>query len=177
MKVLGKNGSEWVLDESLRKQAVQLINEYPDELGHIDHQRVVFVRMLDKKANWYGKTWFINAPHTILTHYVYEQFAKNQLMVPDLDIDTKMAEFLDNLLTVSYIIALNHESFEKFESGGEELIAKQERNVLIHELMHINPDMVGIRKHDREDFSILLRKFGVDWSEGLYDNDELVMES
>jgi predicted metallopeptidase len=170
MKVIGKNGAELVLDDKLRTQAVSLINENPDVLGHIDHQRVVFVRTSDNKGKWFGKTWFLNAPHTILPWYAFEHLSKNRLTVPDLEINAKMADFLNTLLTVSYVIALNNTAFEQFED--EDLREKQERNVLLHELFHIAPDMDGINKHDLEDFADLVRKFGPDWSQGIYSDDE-----
>jgi predicted metallopeptidase len=170
MKVIGKSGAEFVLADDLRKLAVGLVNENPNELGHIDHRRIVFIRTSDNKGKWFGKTWFLNAPHTILPWLAYERLYKNNLM-SDAPVDTKMAEFLDELLTVTYIVALNDTAFEQFDDD-EALKAKQERNVLLHELLHIPPDMDGIRKHDLEDFADLVRKFGPDWSQGIYNEDE-----
>lgn len=173
MKVLGKNGSEWLLDEGLRTIARELVNEFTEEVGHVDLQRVVFVRVSDPNAKWLGKCWYINTPHCLLTWYAYSALKRTQLLVDDFEVDNARANLLDDLMTVNYIIALNDAQFERFKAGEPGLLEKQVRYTVLHELMHVRGEMDGIRKHDVEDFSDLLRKLGLDWTSGVYDDEEV----
>lgn len=46
----------------------------------------------------------------------------------------------------------------------EELNEKKKEIVILHELLHIDPeDPEKLLKHDVEDFSVILKKYGVDW--------------
>lgn len=172
MKVTGKRGEEWALDEGLRKVARDLVTEFSGEVGHVDLARVVFVRVSDPNAKWMGKCWYMAPPKTLLTWYAYAALKRNRIIVEDFEADKERVNFLDELMTVSYIIALNDAALEHFDAGETGLREKQEKYTVLHELYHIKDTGEGIRKHDVEDFSDLLRKLGLDWTSGVYDSGE-----
>jgi hypothetical protein len=172
MIIESKNGSEWILDEGLRTVARDLIVEFQNEVGHVDLTKVAFVRVSDPNAKWLGKCWYIAPPKNMLTWYAYMALKKNQIIVEDFDETAEHTQFLDDLLDISYIIALNNAPLERFDAGETGLREKQEKYVLLHEMMHIKEGNSGIRKHDLEDFTDLIRKLGVDWTSGIYDENE-----
>jgi hypothetical protein len=172
MIIESKNGSEWILDEGLRTVARDLIVDFQNEVGHVDLAKVVFVRVSDPAAKWLGKCWYIAPPKNILPWYAYMALKKNQIIVEDFDETAEHTQFLDELLATNYIIALNNAALERFDAGETGLREKQEKYVLLHELCHIKVNHDGIRKHDIEDFSDILRKLGIDWAEGVYDANE-----
>lgn len=52
-----------------------------------------------------------------------------------------------------------------------------QKNILImHELMHINDDFDGLVKHNLEDFSEIVSKYGVDWDTNPTVKDPLSIE-
>jgi len=70
-----KGNEVWELDEGLRNTAQELLAKFPDELGHIELDRVVFVRANGVKlsktnTNWYGKCFLVKVPMKILPHFV-----------------------------------------------------------------------------------------------------------
>jgi hypothetical protein len=172
MIIESKNGSEWILDEGLRTVARDLLIEFTNEVGHVDLTKVAFVRVSDPNAKWLGKCWYIAPPKNMLTWYAYMALKKNQIIVEDFDETAEHTQFLDDLLDIHYVIALNNAPLERFDAGETGLREKQEKYVLLHELYHVKPTQDGIRKHDVEDFADILRKVGIDWTSGIYDGSD-----
>lgn len=58
-----------------------------------------------------------------------------------------------------------------FQPNVERLSRKQKRILILHELLHIgilvdgNEERYFIRKHDYEEFALIIRRFGIDWSD------------
>ena len=157
----GPRGEIWSLDESLRQIARELLIEYPDLVGHIDLQHVVFTRCrASRNIKWLGKCTRVKPPVGLLPYYAASLYKKTGAMdvvyqIDPEDLDTK------------YIISVNESAIE-VAGGDTELI---ERVTLLHELMHIDDEMNGLVKHNIEDFAIILEKFGVHWTSGSFANE------
>lgn len=142
----------WEVDETLRKRAEVLVNEYTDQIGHVDLRHIVFVAVEGKNTTWMGKCFKIQPPHNLLPLY----------SVALLNIDPNVAKDLDDYLSVDYIIALNRDIISLVPQNKDKVIDI----VILHELMHVDFEMHKLVKHDSEDFSWILKEFGVDWTKG-----------
>lgn len=161
MEILGRQGELYQIDESLKDTARVLVEKYSEVVGHIDLQHIVFVRVLDMKLkkngkNWLGKCQWLKAPSTLIPRYVVYKMASLGLI--DMN---QITGIEDELLEFNYIIMLNDAALGEVE--GEDI----EALVLLHELMHIPPDMEGLAQHDVQDFSYLVAKFGPYWTNGV----------
>jgi len=153
----------WFVDEELRVLAVRLINSY-DELNHIDSKKVIFGSLTGgiSSQKWWGKCTKL-APvmrlvPLFITSRLSEKYTNNQLdeSVSDEDLDMR------------FIIVLNRDSINS--AGGD--VDKLTETTMYHELMHIDQNMEKIIDHDVKDFKMVLNKFGVNWSSGLFKNDD-----
>jgi predicted metallopeptidase len=160
MFVVDKSGAQWSIDESLKKLAVNICRN-EDNVGHVDVDQVVFLRIIGAKATWMGKVWAIKQPYSILMRFAAYQFGKMGM----LDV-SRLSDIQDGLLDPRFIIALNHDLImtKKEQSKVEYL-------TLLHEMMHIDSTMSGLIKHDIEDFASLVSEFGPYWTEGVFSKD------
>lgn len=163
MFLTGVDGQLWELDESLRERANDLVDKFPDKLGHIDLDFVAFVRTTNTRSSdkWYGKCWYIKPPLSIIPIHILVRIKNDNIMkVPSLEkIDQKY-------ITIKYIIGLNDDniSIMNMDKGTAE------KMILLHELCHIKRDMDGIEQHDIKDFRWMLDSFGVNWDLGIIEN-------
>lgn len=162
MEILGKRGESYQIDEELRDTARVLVEEYSEVVGHVDLQRVVFVRLIGKKLsktgrNWLGKCMNVKPPTTILPRYVVMKLASMGLM----DIN-QISGIEEEILDLDYIIMINDEAVQSVNDAVD-----VEKLTILHELMHIPQDMEGVTKHDVEDFYYLVDKFGSHWTNGI----------
>lgn len=172
MEILGKKGEVYQLDEGLRDTARALVEKYSEVVGHIDLQRIVFVRVIDLKLkkngkNWLGKCMYIKDPVTIIPRYVVYKMASMGLI--DMN---QISGVEDEILEHNYIIMLNDAAIAEVE-GGEDI----EALVLLHELMHVPEEMEGVVQHDVQDFSWMVSKFGPNWPAGIFQEGKEVSVS
>lgn len=163
MEILGKKGELYRLDEGLRDTARALVEKYSEVVGHIDLQRIVFVRVIDLKLkkngkNWLGKCMYLKDPVTIIPRYVVFKMASMGLI--DMN---QISGIEDEILEFDYIIMLNDAAIAEVD-GNDDI----EALVLLHELMHIPDEMEGVTQHDVQDFSYLVAKFGPYWTNGIF---------
>lgn len=67
-----------------------------------------------------------------------------------------------------YVVEVSGDVWDKLEEGTQEVLME-------HELLHANPVMndkngeweYKLRKHDYEDFSVIIQKYGIDWFSNL----------
>jgi hypothetical protein len=169
MFVLGKKGEQWSVDDLLQEKAMKLVNEFDMDLGHVEVDKVIFVRVtgLGTKANWAGKCFPVKIPNNILPRYLVSKFVKLGIIKKE---DIPLIE--DNFLDIRYIIALNGDKIESMSQNGPKDADRLEDITLMHELMHIPLDMEGTNKHDCEDFKFILEKFGTRWCEGILEEQD-----
>jgi len=161
MSLIGTNGEQWELDESLRPIAQELINQFPDQVGHVELQHIVFVKVMGTRNSddWLGKCWYINAPRSIIPHFVLKILSlKNILKPSDVVVDDDY-----DLLDLKYIIGINEDRLNEVRDNQEEVL----KVLILHEMMHIKLEMNGIQDHTTKDFSYILDQFGVYWASGL----------
>ncbi len=162
MELYGKGDEIWEVDEGLRDVAISLIHEFPDELGHVEVDKVIFVRVDGVKLrkdgkNWLGKCWYLRAPVCIMSRFVLMRLGHAGVL--DLD-NLGMAS---GLLDLSYIIGLN--TMGLLDIGGDGAV--MDRITLHHELLHIRPDMEGLVPHPIQDFGTILDRYGIHWTQGV----------
>jgi len=134
----------WVLDDGGMKQvALRLQDKFPEKIGHIDLEKVMFVRLVGGKVSWAGKCFHVRPPWHLLTQATAMFGAQ-------------MPEPLD----IRYIIAVNDDLVR-----GIFIVKEKEVMVILHELLHVRRDMEGVVPHDTEDFSWMLSQFGINWLE------------
>ena len=172
LEVYGNRDEIWEIDEGLRNTAAQLLSRFPDELGHIELDRVIFVRVtgvtLSKTApNWYGKCWLIKPPMSILPSYLLLKLGHKDV----LDAETVMPQ-VGHELDPAYIIGVNTDAIE--DEGGP--IDKIEEVTVHHELLHISQDMDKLVKHDVQDFRSILHKYGPYWTQGVIEEPDTKQE-
>ena len=160
MFVVDKSGAQWSIDESFRKLA-QTVCKNEDNVGHVDLDQIVFLRVIGSKVNWLGKVWEIKAPHSLLVRFAAYQFGK--MGVLDL---SRINDVQDGLLDPRFIIAINHDLVMSKKEPS-----KVEYLTLLHELMHLDSTMSGLVKHDVEDFASLVNSFGPYWTEGVFSKE------
>ena len=173
LEVYGKGEEIWEIDEGLRNTAAQLLGRFPDELGHIELDRVIFVRVsgvkLSKTApNWYGKCWLVKPPLSIMPHYFLNKLGHADIVADVADVAERMSSSLD----LAYIIGINTDAIE--EEGGP--IDKIEEVTVHHELLHISQDMDKLVKHDVQDFRAILHKYGPYWTQGVIEEPDAKQE-
>jgi hypothetical protein len=165
MELYGTGNEIWQIDESLRNIAANLIDRFNDDLGHIDLDKVIFVRVsgvkLKKERNWYGKCWRISAPIGIIPRYTVSRLGHANLL------DLSDFGSYENVLDVSYIIGLSTDALSIV--GGD--TKRLEEITLHHELMHISPDMTKLVPHPIQDFSTILETYGLHWSLGVFEDE------
>ena len=167
-EIYGKGDEVWEIDEGLRNTATQLLGKFPDALGHIELNQVIFMRANDVRLsktapNWYGKCWLIKAPLKIMPLYALLKLSHAGL------VDAEVArEALGDVLDPMYLIAVNTEAIE--EEGGP--IDKIEEITLHHELLHISEDMDKLVKHDVQDFKSILHQYGLHWAQGVFEEPD-----
>jgi len=151
MSVEGPKGDVWELDPNLRTLAANLIRKYPEELGYVDLDKVMFVRCKNAPAqfDWLGKCFKLSTAIKLIPQYVAALMGR----------ETEM----DNL-DLRYIIALNEDRYTETQGPADKLL----EGIVFHELLHIDPDMEKLVKHNIQDFSSILDKFGVHWTSGQF---------
>ena len=121
--------------EQYKPIARKLVQQFDLYLGHIDLEKVRFVNTIaDYRRKYDARCHMVGAP---LCHF-----------------------------TNCYYV------LEYIWPNCEEMTPKQMEIITFHELMHIaeggtDPDdkaFMKMRKHDREDFIFILRKYGLDWN-------------
>jgi hypothetical protein len=172
MEIYGKGEEVWEVDEGLRNTAAQLLARFPDELGHIVLDQVIFMRAngvkLSKTApNWYGKCWLIKIPLKIMPRFTLLRLSHAGLIDAE-----AAAEVLGGVLDPAYIVAVNNEAIE--EEGGP--IDKIEEVTLHHELLHISEDMDKLVQHDVKDFRSILQQYGLYWTQGVFEEPDTKQE-
>lgn len=166
-ELYGKKSEIWAVDDDMRVEAENLIAFFPDELGHIDLSNVIFVRAAGipvKKdgVNWYGKTWHMKPPVSIVSRYVIRKLAQKGCLTGSTNIDEGESDLLD----LGYIIGLNSDAIHFTAVGDVDLAKKMEEITLHHELLHIKIGMDGLMPHPIQDFAEILDRYGVHWSKG-----------
>lgn len=166
MELYGNGTEVWEIDEGLRVKAQNLMANYPDELGHIELDKIVFVRVggvkLKKDRNWYGKCWRIPAPVRILPRYVFLKLGHAGIL------DLTNLGKLEDILDINYIIGISTDAIEMV--GGD--LDKLEEITLHHELLHVAPDMEKLVPHPIQDFGTILQKYGIYWTQGIIEENE-----
>jgi hypothetical protein len=161
MELYGKGTEVWEIDEGLRKTAQEIMAKFPDELGHIDLDKIVFVRVsgvkLKKDRNWYGKCWRIPAPVRILPRFVFQRLGNAGVL------DLTNLGKLEDILDICYIIGISTDAIEMV--GGD--LGKLEEVTLHHELLHVAPDMESLVPHEIQDFGNILQRYGIYWTQGV----------
>lgn len=163
MKVIDKQGATWEVDEGLRTRARQLQQDerYEDMISHVDLDQVIFLRVSNKKGDWLGKCiYFGKPPITLISKYVVNYMARKGLINLD-----AVQNFDEDIFDLRYFIALNEDNLNMVRENPDQV----EELTLVHELMHIDPSGEKIVKHDCEDFSILVSRFGPLWGLGVID--------
>ena len=160
--ISGKKGDQWQVDSTLKDMARSLVIQYEDHIGHVDVDRVIFLRVIGNTGKWLGKCFPIKQPNTIITKYVLAEVSKMFNLSFDM-------ESLESLADLRYIIAINEDKVE--ETGPN--FAKVLETTLLHELKHVGKDMEGVNKHDSEDFKFILADRGIYWDEGIFDEDRV----
>ena len=141
----------WMIDDgTLQSMAEKLQDKFPEKLGEIDLQKVMFVRVRGMKSNWAGKCFYVRPPWNLLTQ-AFNLFGGD------------ISEPLD----IRYIVAINDDLVR-----GIFILPEKEAMVILHEMLHIKEGMEGLVSHDIEDFAWMLNEFGIDWTQN--NSDELV---
>jgi hypothetical protein len=165
MFVEGKKGEQWQVAEDLQQLAQELVNDFDDEIGHVEVDKVIFLRVEGSSAKWLGKCFQIKIPFNIVPKYMIGKL--NQLgIIPD----DKVADIPENLYDIRYVIALNNDQIMSTAEGP--VLERLEKLTLLHELAHIGPDMEGLTTHDCQDFKFLVDKYGPHWDEGIIDEED-----
>ena len=160
--VIGRKfGEIWEIDEKLRQVATELVTEFSEDLGHIDLEHVVFLRMTGlKNAKWLGKCFYIKEPYNIIPKVCLAWMGKHGLQD-----EKKFQDFLEmGNLDLRYIIAVNDDLVGSVSDDQESVV----RALLHHELKHIKSEMDGIEDHDTKDFKAILSRYGVFWGNGVF---------
>lgn len=171
-EIYGKGNEIWEVDEGLRNTATELLSKFPDILGHIELNQVIFVRANEVKLNksgknWYGKCWLVRPPLQIMPRFTLLMLSHAGL------VDAEAAfEKIDDMLDPAYIIAINTAAIE--EEGGP--IDKIEEITLHHELLHISQDMDKLVQHDVQDFCSILNEYGLHWTSGIIEESDKKQE-
>ena len=171
---VGPKGDRWVLDESLKKMAEELVERYSEDLGHVKLGHVVFVRAIGvSSTTWLGKIKYLgNAPDPLIARYVLATLGSMGML--DL---TQLRGLEADLMDIRYVVMINDTAM-RAKSGAsanaEMLRATLERITLYHELTHIKPAMDGLVPHDTQDFKRVLYRFGVYWSSGIINQTDPV---
>jgi hypothetical protein len=160
MFITDKSGAQWSIDEGLRKLAFTICKQ-EDNVGHVDLDQVIFLRITGAKASWLGKVWLIRTPFDILFRFAVYQCGKLGLI--DL---SRVRDISDGILDPKFIIALNSDLVMSKKEP-----AKVEYLTLLHEMMHIDGTMSGLVKHDIQDFASLVNEFGPYWTEGVFSKE------
>lgn len=157
--VTGVRGDQWFLDDNLRKIAVKLKEQNPDELGHIELSKVVFVSVVSTPASdkYFGKCTKLAPSVRTIPYYLAEKFCRG---------DVEMMESLREFLDIRYVIAIYRDVIAT--QGGD--INKLIEVTLFHELKHIDVGMEKLVDHDLKDFKSIVDKFGTHWNEGNFSN-------
>lgn len=173
MFVVDKQGAQWQIDEGIRERTGLLIHNFEEELGHVNLDQCIFLRLMGSKATWHSKTFFIGkAPMTIIPKFVLAKLSKLGLM--DLEGVRNLEGF--DIFDIRFIVVLNDDAISQAEGD----LQRVEDLALFHEMLHIHPDGDRVVKHDLEDFSVLVDKFGPYWSQGIFsdtDNFEGVVDN
>lgn len=172
-EIYGKADEVWEIDEGLRNTATQLLGRFPDALGHIELDQVVFVRVNDAKLsktvpNWYGKCWIVKAPLKIMPSYLLLRLSHAGIT----DLDAVLDTLGESVLNPAYIIGINTAAIE--DEGGP--IDKIEEITVHHELLHISQDMDKLVKHDVQDFRSILHQYGPYWTQGVFEEPDTKSE-
>ena len=173
MFVVDSKGAQWSIDEGLRDRAAALIDAFPEQVGYVDIDKIIFLRLTGAaKSKWLGKCMYIGrCPQNIIPKFVAHRL--NMMGLLNLQ-NTSMADEEDlDLFDLRYIITINDDLIQ--QASGD--IQKVEDITLLHELMHIHPDEDKLIKHDIEDFVALIDKFGAHWTEGIFKEDVIDPES
>lgn len=160
MKDVDKSGAVWEVDNGLKDRARQLQKDedYIDLISHVDLDQVIFARISNTKAKWMGKCYYFGkAPLTLISKYVIGFLAQNGM----LNISA-VANVDEDLFDLRYFIVLNDDKLNMVQDNPDQV----EDLTLVHELMHIDPSGDKLVKHDLEDFSILVNRFGPYWTAG-----------
>lgn len=157
---IGKNGAKWALDGSLKDLAKELVNDFSEEVGYVDLGRIAFGRVEGLGEKWAGKTYCVAPPVSLLPVYTLELLMSRGVLSPD------YGGVLSGIEGINFMIFLGTDYLAQF-IRDERLIRQQERILLFHEMLHIKPEMDGLRGHDIKDFKTLVDKFGAYWDEGV----------
>lgn len=162
-QVTGKKGDLWQLDEGLRQKARVLVSEYTDQIGYIELEHVVFVRAIGVSSiKWLGKCAYVgNTPTCIIPRHVMLVLVRHGMFDPE-----ELRGIEKEVLDIRYVIALNETAILSAagpDPGNREFV---ETVTLYHELSHIKPEMDGNLPHNIQDFSHVLDRFGVHWTQG-----------
>lgn len=158
---IGKNGAKWALDASLKSLALELVNDFSEEVGYVDLGRVVFGRVEGMGEKWAGKTYYVAPPVSMLPIYTLELLVSRGMHVSEED-----TGLLSGIAGINFMIFLGTDYLAQF-IRDDRLIRQQEKILLFHEMLHIKPEMDGLRGHDIKDFKTLVDKFGAYWDEGV----------
>ena len=155
-----KSGAQWAIDEGLRERAGLLIDNFQEWIGHVNLDQIIFIRLSGSKGKFHGKCYAISKPPiTLIPKYVIMKLREFNLLkldgLSDIDLD---------IFDIRYVIVINDDSIS--QADGD--LQRVEDGTLIHEMMHIHEDGEKIVKHDLEDFSPLVDKFGPYWSTGSF---------
>jgi len=152
--------AQWAIDEGLRERAGLLIDNFQEWIGHVNLDQIIFIRLSGSKGKFHGKCYAISKPPlTLIPKYVIMKLREFNLLkldgLSDIDLD---------IFDIRYVIVINDDSIAQAEGD----LQRVEDATLIHEMMHIHEDGVKLVKHDLEDFSILVHKFGPFWASGAF---------
>jgi hypothetical protein len=173
-EVVGPKGDRWVLDESLKTVAEELVERYSEDLGHVKLAHVVFVRAMGvSNTKWLGKCKYTgDALNMIVPRYVIATLGGLGML------DLSQLRGLEaDLMDLRYIIILNDSALRlKAGIGAEADTLKEtlEAITLYHEMYHIKPAMDGLVTHDIQDFAKVLHRFGVYWTNGIIEQRQVV---
>ena len=163
---VGPKGDRWVLDESLKAMAEELVEKYSEDLGHVKLGHVVFVRAVGvSSTKWFGKCRYVGAaPTPIIARHIVATLGSLGM----LDV-TQLRGLEADLMDIRYIITINDTAL-RVKAGTDEnaefLRTELERITLHHEMLHIDSTMEGLVTHDTQDFAKIIETYGVHWSMG-----------
>jgi len=161
MYLTGKNKEVWQIDESLKVIASELVEKYPGKVDHVLLKRVVFVRCIDaNQKDWLGKCWYLRPPINIVPFYAVTMFNKEKY-------DENYAQEIhgNNDCFYDYIIGINDKVI--METADPDRVTEA---TILHEMLHINDGMDGIRNHDIKDFKEMIDEFGTSYTSGYFKN-------
>lgn len=162
MFVLDSQGATYEVDEGLRTRADQLsrTDPYKDMISHVDIDQVVFLRLSGSKAKWMGKCMYVGkAPATIIPRYMLMKL--KEFGVVDM---SNVSGLNEDFFDIRFLIIINDDLIALAENEPQTV----EDITLVHEMMHIHPDGDKLNKHDMEDFTDLVVKFGPLWTHGIF---------